>query len=81
MPVCVYLAFTRPSPRGYPDGMVATDPVTPEPRRFAVRLLRPLWIGVAAGVLIVVGGGAPVRAADLPATGGGSGDRAAGRDG
>ena len=34
--------------------MVATDPVTPEPRRFAISLPRPLWIGLATVVLIVV---------------------------
>src|SRR5437660_12768486 len=37
--------------------MVATDPVTPEPRRFSIRLPRPLWIGVFAGVLIVMATG------------------------
>jgi len=38
---------TRPR---YPDGMAAADPVTADPRRFSVRLPRPLWLGVAAGV-------------------------------
>jgi len=33
--------------------MAATDSVTPEPRRFSVRLPRPLWIGLAAVVLIL----------------------------
>jgi hypothetical protein len=28
--------------------MSAADPVTPERRRFAIGLPRPLWIGVAA---------------------------------
>ncbi len=34
--------------------MVATDPISPETRRFACRLPRPLWIGLAMVVLIVV---------------------------
>jgi hypothetical protein len=34
--------------------MSATDPTTPEPRHVAIRLPRPLWIGVAAAVVIVV---------------------------
>jgi hypothetical protein len=34
--------------------MPAIDPVTPEPRRFSIRLPRPMWIGVAAGVLVVL---------------------------
>src|SRR6266478_2521471 len=34
--------------------MPATDPVTPDPRRFSIRLPRPLWIGVAAVVLSAV---------------------------
>jgi len=33
--------------------MAASDPVTPECRRFSIRLPRPLWIGVATVVLIV----------------------------
>jgi hypothetical protein len=33
--------------------MPTTDPVTPAPRRFAFRLPRPLWVVVAAVVLIV----------------------------
>jgi hypothetical protein len=33
--------------------MASTGPVTPTPRRFALRLPRPLWIGVATGVMIV----------------------------
>ena len=33
---------------------MATAPITPEPRRFSIRLPRPLWIGVAA--MVVVGG-------------------------
>jgi len=32
--------------------MPAAEPTT-DPRRFAIRLPRPLWIGVAAGVLVV----------------------------
>ena len=36
---------------------MATDPVTPEPCRFLIRLPRPLWIGLAAVVLVVVGVG------------------------
>jgi len=38
-------ASTRPR---YPDGTVTSEPVTPERRRFAIRLPRPLGIGVAA---------------------------------
>jgi len=34
--------------------MAATDPVTQEPRRFSIRLPRPLWIGLATVVLVVV---------------------------
>jgi hypothetical protein len=34
--------------------MSATDPVAPKPRRFSIRLPRPLWPGVAAVVLVVV---------------------------
>ena len=33
--------------------MAATDPITPEPRRFSIRSLRPLWIAVAIVVLIL----------------------------
>ena len=33
--------------------MSAADPITPECRHFSIRLPRPLWIGVAAGVLTV----------------------------
>jgi len=40
--------------RRYPDGMSAADPVTPDPHRFSLRLPRPLWIGLAMGVLISV---------------------------
>jgi len=36
----------------YPDGVAAADRVTPERRRSAIGLPRPLWIGVA-GVLDV----------------------------
>jgi len=45
--------FSPARPR-YPDGMFATDPATPERRRFAIGLPRLLWIGVAAVVLVVV---------------------------
>jgi internalin A len=34
--------------------MPATNPSKPEPRRISTRLPRPLWIGVAAAVLVVV---------------------------
>jgi hypothetical protein len=34
--------------------MSATDPITPEPHRFSIRLLRPAWIGLATVVLVVV---------------------------
>jgi hypothetical protein len=34
--------------------MAAIDPVTPEPRRFSIRLPRPLWIGLATALLVVV---------------------------
>src|SRR6266446_1332594 len=34
--------------------MAATDPIAPEPWRFSFRLPRPLWVGVAAPVLLVV---------------------------
>jgi hypothetical protein len=34
--------------------MAATDPMTAEPRRFSIRLPRPLWIGLATVALIVV---------------------------
>jgi len=37
----------------YPDVMSAADPVTPERRRMSIRLPRPLWIGVAAVLLVV----------------------------
>jgi Leucine-rich repeat (LRR) protein len=41
--------------RGYSDGMdpAISTPMAPGPRRFSIRLPRPLWIGLAAGVLIV----------------------------
>jgi hypothetical protein len=35
--------------------MAAVDPINPELRRFSIRLPRPLWIGVATVVLVVVG--------------------------
>jgi hypothetical protein len=35
--------------------MAATDPATPEPRRFLIRPPRPLWIGLALIVLICTG--------------------------
>src|SRR5262245_59311319 len=38
----------------YPEGMSDTDPVSSEPRRFSMRLPRPLWIGIAAIVVVVV---------------------------
>src|SRR4029077_10762361 len=48
----------------YPDGMSAADPLTPAPRRVSIRLPRPLWIGVATVVfvIVVVGlrGGVPI---------------------
>jgi internalin A len=34
--------------------MVATDPMTAESRQFSIRLPRPLWIGAAMVVLIVI---------------------------
>jgi hypothetical protein len=34
--------------------MAATGPITPEPRRFSIRLPRPLWIGLSAVVLAAV---------------------------
>src|SRR5438477_8418728 len=37
--------------------MAPTDPVSSEPRRFAIKLPRPLWIAVATGVLVVLGMG------------------------
>lgn len=37
--------------------MAATDPITPEPRRFAMRLPGPLWIGLATVVFAVMGVG------------------------
>jgi hypothetical protein len=37
--------------------MSATDPMTLDPRRFSIRLPRPLWIGLFTGVLIVVATG------------------------
>jgi len=40
----IHPSATRPR---YPDGMSAADRVTHETRRIAVRLPRPLWIGVA----------------------------------
>jgi hypothetical protein len=32
--------------------MPATEPVAPEPRHLSIRLPRPLWIGVAAVIII-----------------------------
>jgi len=52
----VTFAIHSDSRRRYPDGMPATAPVTPERRRFAVRLPRQVWIGVAmvsAGTVVV----------------------------
>jgi hypothetical protein len=46
----------RPTRPRYPDGMAATDPITPDPRRFSLRLPRPLWIGVTTIVMVVVAG-------------------------
>jgi hypothetical protein len=43
----------RPTRPRYPDGMSAAEPITPERRRFAIQMPRPLWIGVAAGGLPV----------------------------
>lgn len=40
------------SRRRYTDGMSATDPIAPEPRRISIRLPQPLWIGLAVVVLI-----------------------------
>jgi hypothetical protein len=37
--------------------MTDADPITPEPRRFWVRLPRPLWIGLTAIVLFFIGFG------------------------
>jgi Leucine-rich repeat (LRR) protein len=37
----------------YPDSMAATDSIIPEPRRFPIRLPRPLWLGLAAFFIIV----------------------------
>src|SRR5579872_2968133 len=34
--------------------MPTTEPIVPEPRRFSIPLPRPLWIGLAAFVLVVV---------------------------
>jgi len=34
--------------------MATTDPLPPEPRRFSIRLPRPLWIGVAAVVMAML---------------------------
>ena len=34
--------------------MSATDPGTPKPRRFAIRLPRPLWIGAATAVTAIM---------------------------
>src|SRR5579864_4726420 len=36
--------------------MVATDPVTPETRRFSIRLPRPLWIGLAVMLFVAEAG-------------------------
>src|SRR6185436_18909014 len=33
---------------------MATDLITPDPPRFSIRLPRPLWIGLAAVVLIAI---------------------------
>src|SRR5262249_46373214 len=41
----------------YPEGMFDTDPVSSEPRRFSIWLPRPLWIGLAAVVLVIVAAG------------------------
>jgi hypothetical protein len=38
--------------------MAVTNPVTPDPRRFPIRLPRPLWIGLAAVVLSLNAAGA-----------------------
>jgi hypothetical protein len=40
--------------------MSTSDPVIREPSRFSMRLPRPLWIGVAAVVLVVVAAGLQV---------------------
>jgi Leucine-rich repeat (LRR) protein len=42
--------------------MYATDPVTPEPRRFSIRLPRPLWIAISAMALVVVAVGLQIGA-------------------
>jgi hypothetical protein len=36
----------------YPDGMPDTESETPTPRRFPIRLPRPLWIALAGGVIL-----------------------------
>src|SRR5260221_13290110 len=38
----------------YTDGMSATNPVTPEPRRFSMWMPRPLWVRLATVVLVAV---------------------------
>jgi hypothetical protein len=43
--------------RGYSGGMSTIDPTMPGPRRFSIRLPRPLWIGVAAVLLVVAEAG------------------------
>src|SRR5258708_4395822 len=42
--------------RGYSGGMAAPDSITPNPRRFSIRLPRPLWIGLATAALVVIAG-------------------------
>ena len=37
--------------------MKTIDPTDPEPRRFSIRLPRPLWIGISATLLIIVAAG------------------------
>jgi hypothetical protein len=37
--------------------MTATDPMTPAPRPFSIRLPPPLWIGLSAVVLLIVAAG------------------------
>src|SRR5262245_2417071 len=47
----------------YPDGMsvkATPNPLSIQPRRFSIRLPRPLWIGSVAGVLVVVAVGLPI---------------------
>jgi hypothetical protein len=40
--------------------MASPGPITPEPRRFSIRLPRPLWIGLVTVVLVVVAVGLPI---------------------